>query len=89
MLPIYFVYNGINSGGKYMSNLKKYTFNTRTFVDSTGHVVEYYLYHREENDTLYLSINEGCYDYATVNELFLFLADLDLFVFEENSNWWM
>lgn len=73
-----------------MSNdfeMEKFTFNERKFVDSKGDVVEYYLYHRQEDQTLFLSLNEGCYDKETVEELFDFLYDMNLPVAVENSNW--
>lgn len=69
------------------SEIQKYTFQDRKFVDSAGNVVEYYIYHRQEDPTLFLSINEGCYDKQSVEELFDFLYDMNLPVSVENSNW--
>ena len=69
------------------SEIKKYTFQDRKFVDSAGNVVEYYIYHRQEDPTLFLSINEGSYDNQSVEELFDFLYDMNLPVSVENSNW--
>ena len=69
------------------SEIKKYTFRDRKFVDSAGNVVEYYIYHRQEDPTLFLSIKEGSYDNQSVEELFDFLYDMNLPVSVENSNW--
>ena len=69
------------------AEIEKYTFQDRKFVDSAGNVVEYYIYHRQEDPTLFLSINGGCYDKESVEELFDFLYDMNLPVSVENSNW--
>jgi hypothetical protein len=68
-------------------NVSRYTFKDRKFVDSRGDVIEYFIYHREEDPTLFLSIKEGCYDKEGVEELFDFLYDMNLPVSVENSNW--
>lgn len=69
------------------AEMKKYTFNERKFVDSAGEVVNYYLYHRQESDELFLSIEGSCYENQTIEELFDFLHEMNLPVAEENSNW--
>jgi len=65
----------------------KYTFNERKFVDSSGEAVEYFVYKRQEDSELFLSIKHGCYEKETIEELFDFLYDMNLPVPVENSNW--
>lgn len=61
-------------------------FEQRRFVDSTGNVVSYEVYTRNNATEYFLYTTPGCYDSITICELLEFLADKNIFILNENTN---